>query len=251
MSTYTEHYKLVKPSYDEDIDIQDINGNMDKLDKTIDGLDFVQNAYTDKSGLHLNKRDGSIIDVHLDYLKLTGGTVTGDAEFTGKLTNNGKDVGQLFKGSETFVPLIDWDKMKEVYGSTMASSTAIVKGVSKTITYPNWCKYYADIGSVVFLHYNKDIYLKDDFTNYDEIHFHATLNERNMILQTWKVSQLKYLFDNYGLVNLTTNNAPFAIVYGFNKYGANTVVSTPRVLKHFDANGAVINIYGVKYGEVK
>lgn len=78
MSTFTEHYKLVKPSYDEDIDIQVINNNMDAIDNTINGLDFVQNAFTNESGLHLNKRDGSIIDVPLDYLKLTGGNVTGN-----------------------------------------------------------------------------------------------------------------------------------------------------------------------------
>lgn len=78
MSTYTEHYKLIKPSYDEDIDVQDINNNMDAIDNTINGLDFVQNAFIDSNGLHLNKRDGSIIDVPLDYLKLTGGNVTGN-----------------------------------------------------------------------------------------------------------------------------------------------------------------------------
>lgn len=78
MSTYTEHYKLVKPSYDEDIDIQVINNNMDAIDNTINGLDFVQNAFTNDSGLHLNKRDGSIIDVPLNYLPVTGGNITGD-----------------------------------------------------------------------------------------------------------------------------------------------------------------------------
>lgn len=78
MSTYTEHYKLTKPSYDEDIDVQVINNNMDALDNTINGLDFVQTAFTNESGLHLNKRDGSIVDIPLDYLKLTGGNVTGD-----------------------------------------------------------------------------------------------------------------------------------------------------------------------------
>lgn len=78
MSTYTEHYKLVKPSYDEDIDVLDINNNMDTIDNVIHSLDFVQNAFTDESGLHLNKRDGGIIDIPLDYLKLTGGNITGD-----------------------------------------------------------------------------------------------------------------------------------------------------------------------------
>lgn len=78
MSTYTENYNLVKPSYDKDIDVQDINNNMDAIDNIINGLDFVQNAFTDESGLHLNKRDGDIIDIPLDYLKLTGGNVTGN-----------------------------------------------------------------------------------------------------------------------------------------------------------------------------
>lgn len=78
MSTYTKHYKLIKPSYDEDIDVKDINNNMDVIDNTINGLNFVQNAYKDNNGLHLNKRDGSVIDIPLNYLPLTGGNVTGN-----------------------------------------------------------------------------------------------------------------------------------------------------------------------------
>lgn len=77
MSTYTKNYKLIKPSYDEDIDIQDINNNMDVIDNTINDLDFVQNAYKDNHVLHLNKRGGSGIDIPLNYLPLTGGTLTG------------------------------------------------------------------------------------------------------------------------------------------------------------------------------
>ena len=98
MSAYTKHYKLIKPSYDEDIDVQDINNNMDVLDNTINGLDvdvqnitshigvidntingldFVQDAYKDNNGLHLNKRSGSSIDVPLNYLKDVKKTDTG------------------------------------------------------------------------------------------------------------------------------------------------------------------------------
>lgn len=83
MSTYTKNYKLIKPSYDEDIDVQDINNNMDVIDNTINGLNFVQNAYKDNHVLHLNKRGGSVIDIPLNYLPLTGGRLTGSLGIDG------------------------------------------------------------------------------------------------------------------------------------------------------------------------
>lgn len=81
---YTKNLKLSKPSYDDDVDIQIINTNMDMLDDTISNLDYVKNVQTDKNGLTFTKKDNSKINVPLDYLPITGGNLTGDLTIQGK-----------------------------------------------------------------------------------------------------------------------------------------------------------------------
>lgn len=75
---YTKNLKLSKPSYDDDVDIQIINTNMDVLDDNISKLDYVKNVQTDNNGLTFTKKDNSQIQVPLNYLKLTGGNVSGN-----------------------------------------------------------------------------------------------------------------------------------------------------------------------------
>lgn len=247
---YTKNLKLSKPSYDDDVDIQIINTNMDMLDDNISKLDYVKNVQTYDNGLTFTKKDNSQINVPLNYLKLTGGTVTGDTEITGKLTNNGKNVGQLFNGSAEIKSILDWDKMKEVYGSTMTSTTAIYKGESKTITYPSWCIFNANLGIYYFSLTNKNLYLKDDFTNYDEVIFQCVISSTNTSLYPWKSKVLEYMFENHGYINVSSDNGCDAIYHGFYRYGnkSATDVSTRRMLKYCDDSGYIVNVYGVKYG---
>ena len=250
---YTTNYNLYKPDYDDTIDVNFLNQNMDVLDKTVAGLNYVQNVNTSDKGLTFIKRDGQQIAVPLNYLKLTGGTVTGDTEFTGKLTNNSKIVGQLFDGSAEIKSILDWTKMKEVYGSTMASTTAIVKGKSQTVTYPNWCIYNANLGLIYFNLANKDLYLIDDFTNYDEVIFQCVLSTTNTSLYPWKSKVLEYMFENHGYINVSSDNGCDAIYHGFYQYGSKsaTDVSTRRMLKYYDDSGYIANVFGIKYTEVK
>lgn len=250
---YTKNLKLSKPSYDDDVDIQIINTNMDMLDDNISNLDYVKNVQTDKNGLTFTKKDNSQIKVPLEYLKLTGGTVTGDTEFTGKLTNNGKDVGQLFNGSAEIKSILDWDKMKDVYGSTMASTTTIYKGKSKTITYPNWCTYVENMGIIYFNPINKDLYLTDNFTNYDEVVFNVLISETNTMLYYWKSKVLEYVFENQGYINVSELSGTYMSYHGFNQYGSKLAsdVSTRKHLKYYTSKGWMIDVYGVKYTEAK
>lgn len=250
---YTTNYNLYKPDYDDTIDVNFLNQNMDALDKTVAGLNYVQNVNTSDEGLTFIKRDGQQIAVPLNYLKLTGGTVTGDTEFTGKLTNNGKIVGQLFDGSAEIKSILDWDKMKEVYGSTMTSTTTIYKGKSKTITYPDWCKFDANLGLIYFNLANKNLYLIDDFTNYDEVIFQCVSSSANTNLYPWKSKVLEYMFENHGYINVASDNGCDAIYHGFHQYGSKsaTDISTRRMLKYYDDSGYIANVFGVKYTEVK
>lgn len=57
---YTKNLKLSKPSYEDDVDIQVINTNMDIIDNNINNIDLAPYA--------LKK----------DYLPLVGGNITGD-----------------------------------------------------------------------------------------------------------------------------------------------------------------------------
>ena len=247
---YTKNLKLSKPSYDDDVDIQIINTNMDMLDDNISNLDYVKNVQTDNNGLTFTKKDNSTIKVPLNYLKLTGGSVKGNTEFTGKLTNNGKIVGQLFDGSAEIKSILAWDKTKEVYGSTMVTKTTIIKDVQKTITYPNWCIFSDVLGTVMYLATGKNIYLTDDFTTYDEIIFLTVLTGAFLVADKHKSAQLNYMLDNYGIVNLT-NNSDDLCVYGYHKYGTSAGGSTTRMFKYYDDSCYIVDILGVKYTEAK
>ncbi len=83
---YTTKYKLSKPTYDDDVDIQVLNKNFDIIDAKLQSVSVTDNT------LHVDDNN-----YPLNFLPLTGGTVTGDTEITGKLTNNGKDIGKMFK----------------------------------------------------------------------------------------------------------------------------------------------------------
>lgn len=82
---YTTNYNLYKPDYDDTIDVDFLNKNMDVLDTQINGLDYVQNVNTSDNGLTFIKRNGDTIPVSLNYLPITGGNTTGDVTILGKL----------------------------------------------------------------------------------------------------------------------------------------------------------------------
>lgn len=75
---YTTNYNLYKPDYDDTIDVDFLNKNMDVLDNQINGLDYVQNVNTSANGLTFIKRNGDTIPVSLDYMKIIGGNFTGN-----------------------------------------------------------------------------------------------------------------------------------------------------------------------------
>lgn len=64
---YTTKHKLSKPTYDDDVDIQVLNNNMDIIDGKLQSVSVVDNT------LHI---DDKIYP--LNFLLLTGGNVTGD-----------------------------------------------------------------------------------------------------------------------------------------------------------------------------
>lgn len=235
---YTKKYKLSKPTYDDDVDIQVLNKNFDIIDSKLQSVSVSDNT------LHVDDNN-----YPLNFLPLTGGTVTGDTEITGTLTNNGKDVGKMFNGSGTIEVILDWDKMKQVYGSTMKSEQVYIKGQLTTIEMPSWCILNSYLGCTQFLATSKDLYLIDDFTKYDEIIFLTVSSGYFTDITRHKTRQLDYLLSNYGILNVTTS-AGDLVVYGYYKTGKNlpAKVSTKQKFTYYDDSCYIINIFGVKYG---
>ena len=247
---YTTNLKLSKPSYDDDVDIKIINTNMDMLDDNISKLDYVKNIQTDNNGLTFTKKDNTQINVPLNYLPLTGGTVTGDTEITGTLTNNGKDVGRLFNDCpDGYTSLIDWTKMKEVHGSTMSDYSYIKNGKTITLSLPTWTVKGSGDNYPVYGVAGKDIYLIDDFTNYDKLMFmFVKANNFVDLCVNWEDTKcLDWRMKNFRMINLNDGETTWNI-YGYDTYGTDTThQSTKRKWVFNQASSVFVNVYGVKY----
>lgn len=249
---YTTNYNLYKPDYDDTIDVDFLNKNMDVLDNQLNGLDYVQNVNTSDNGLTFIKRNGDTIPVSLNYLPITGGTVTGDTEFTGKLTNNGKDVGRLFcNKSPILTPLIDFDKMATVRGVTDKTTvTTIRNGQSTSVAYYDWCLFSTPMGVVYFE--TGDIYLKEPFTNYDKL-LVVTLgsnNNQSIRCNVIDCGMLEWYMNNLPIVPLTGATGRGSGWWGlfpFKKWGTQTKTSTTTKLTCQGESTDMVEIYGVKY----
>lgn len=252
---YTKNLRLSKPSYDDDVDIQIINTNMDILDDNISNLDYVKNVTTDNNGLTFTKKDNSQIKVPLNYLKLTGGNVKGDTEFTGKLTNNSKDVGRLFSNkSPILTPLIDFDAMAEVRGTEKTTVQTIQNGVNTNVTYYNWCLFSSPMSCVYFE--TGDIILKEPFTNYDKL-LVVTLgsnNNQSMRCNIIDCGMLEWYMNNLPIVPLTGATGRGSGWWGlfpYKKWGTQTKTSTTTKLTCQGESTDMVQIYGIKYTETK
>lgn len=80
----TTNYNLYKPDYDDTIDVDFLNQNMDVLDAQLNNLNYVQNVNTSDNGLTFIKRDNTQINVPLNYLPLTGGNINGTLSINNK-----------------------------------------------------------------------------------------------------------------------------------------------------------------------
>lgn len=248
---YTKNLKLSKPSYDDDVDIKIINTNMDMLDDNISNLDYVKNVQTDNGGLTFTKKDNSQIQVPLNYLPLTGGTVTGNTEITGTLTNNSKDIGRLFcNKSPILTPLIDFDKMAETRGTEKTTVQTIQNGVGTNVTYYNWCLFSTPMSCVYFE--TGDIYLKEPFTNFDKL-LVVTLgsnNNQSMRFNIIDCGILEWSMSNLPIVPLTGATGRGSGWWGlfpFKAWGTQTKTSTTTKLTCQGESTDMVEIYGVKY----
>lgn len=252
---YTENYNLYKPDYDDTIDVNYLNQNMDVLDNTVHGLNYIQNVNTSNTGVTFIKRDGQQIDVPLNYLKLTGGTVTGNVEVTGKLTNNGKNIGRLFKNvNPILTPLIDFDEMAKTRGTEKATVQTKQNGQSISISYYTWCKFSDYMSSVYFE--QGDIILKEPFTNYDKLLVVTLGSNANQSIRCNVIDcgMLDWYMNNLPIVPLTGSTgrgSGWWGVFPYKTWGTQTKTSTTTKLTTQGESTDMIQIYGIKYTEVK
>lgn len=238
---YTTKYKLSKPTYDDDVDIQVLNKNFDIIDAKLQAVSVSDNT------LHVD--DNSY---PLNFLSLTGGTVTGDTEITGKLTNNGKDVERLFCNKEPILtPLIDFDKMATVRGVTTKTSVATIRnGQSVNVSYYDWCLFSTPMSTVYFE--TGDIYLKEPFTNFDKL-LVITLgsnNNQSMRCNIVDCGMLLWYMNNLPIVPLTGatgRGSGWWGVFPYKTWGTQTKTSTTTKLACQGESTDMVEIYGVKY----
>lgn len=248
---YTTNYNLYKPDYDDTIDVNFLNKNMDVLDNQLHGLDYVRDVNTSDNGLTFIKRNDDTITVPLDYLKLTGGTVTGDTEFTGKLTNKGKDIERLFcNKAPILTPLIDFDEMAKTRGTKKTTVQTIRNGVSTSVTYYSWCLFSTPMSCVHFE--TGDIYLKEPFTNYDKL-LVVTLGANDNLSMRCNIIDcgiLEWYMNNLPIVPLTGATGRGSGWWGlfpYNEWGTQTKTSTTTKLTCQGESTDMVEIYGVKY----
>ncbi len=253
---YTENYNLYKPDYDDTIDVNYLNQNMDVLDNVVYGLNYIQNVNTNNNGITFIKRDGQQVNVPLNYLKLTGGAVTGDVEVMGKLTNNGKDVSRLFCNKQPIVtPLIDWDAVARYKNrTTKIQKTTVQNGSTVTLDVYTFLVYVESIGLPAYE--NGDIYLKESFKNYDKL-LVITLggNSQPHINHTIiDCGELEWGLNNLPNVSLT-GNAPYSVghwgIAPYKPWGSVNLVSTDTIFRMYSESCDMVEIYGIKYTEAK
>lgn len=239
---YTTKYKLSKPTYDDDVDIQVLNKNFDIIDGKLQTVSVSDNT------LHVDNNN-----YPLNFLPLTGGTVTGDTEFTGKLTNNGKEIGRLFCNKAPIVtPLIDFDKMAKVRGDTTKTTVSTIRnGQTVSVSYYNWCSFSTPMSTIYFE--TGDIYLKEPFTNFDKL-LVITLgsnNNQSMRCNILDCGMLEWYMNNLPIVPLTGaagRGSGWWGVFPYNKWGTQTKISTTTQLTCQGESTDMVEIYGVKYG---
>lgn len=214
---YTKNLRLSKPSYDDDVDIQIINKNMDILDDNISKLGYVKNVQTDNNGLTFTK----------------------------------KDVGRLFcNKSPILTPLIDFDEMAKTRGTEKTTVQTIQNGQSTSVTYYSWCLFSTPMSCVYFE--TGDIYLKEPFTNYDKL-LVVTLgsnNNQSMRCNVIDCGMLEWYMNNLPIVPLTGATGRGSGWWGlfpFKKWGTQNKTSTTTKLTCQGESTDMVEIYGVKY----
>lgn len=114
---YTTNFNLYKPDYDDTIDVDFINKNMDTLDNQLGNLDYVKNVSTSNHTLKFITSLNKTINVPLNYLPASGGNIDGT------LTVNGNDLLTVVEKGPNYIKYSDgtaliFDKVGNISASS-------------------------------------------------------------------------------------------------------------------------------------
>lgn len=73
MATYTNNLKLVKPSLEDDVDIEVINRNFDMIDEALANIDPVLSEKTLQENLKYSKLEGTPKQYIIESMEIQGG----------------------------------------------------------------------------------------------------------------------------------------------------------------------------------
>ena len=135
---YTAKYKLSKPTYDDDVDIQVLNKNFDIIDSRLQSVSVTDNTlYIDDTNYPLN------------FLPLTGGNLTGDLT----IKNNAVDyvIERLEQGRSYYEKYNSGKLVQVIY----LSRPTILTGINKDTL--NFLAPFIDMSYLVWLSYEINV----------------------------------------------------------------------------------------------
>lgn len=133
---YTTNFNLYKPDYDDTIDVDFINKNMDTLDNQLGNLDYIKSVSTSNHALKFITNLNETINVPLNYLPAGGGNIDGT------LTVNGNDLLTVVGKGSNYIKYSDgtafiFDTVGDISGSSGTYTYPIPLATIATVT-TNW-----------------------------------------------------------------------------------------------------------------
>lgn len=133
MATNTNYLKLIKPDYNDVIDVALLNKNSDTLDTEVNQVKNVNDTQNTKLTNHENRLT-TLESKTYPYLPLTGGTITGDLTISnnllvqGKLISKNREVQRLYTITDESIKDADLKNLASVWST----------GVEATGAYYSW-----------------------------------------------------------------------------------------------------------------
>ena len=135
---YTTKYKLSKPTYDDDVDIQVLNKNFDIIDSKLQSVSVSDNT------LHVDDNN-----YPLNFLPLTGGNLTGDLSIQNKPVDY--VIERLEQGRSYYEKYNSGKLVQVIY----LSRSTILTGINKDTL--NFLTPFIDMSYLVWLSYEINV----------------------------------------------------------------------------------------------
>lgn len=144
MATNTTNYGLVKPAYSDTADIADINGNMDKVDAALQGIDSAI-AIVATGNTHAAVTTGQYVYVH-GHGSLSEGLYTAKNNISANATLSTSNLTAFSGGICNKVKTIESDLDDRIGSGISILQLSVGANSSKTITLSGVCAFMLVFG---------------------------------------------------------------------------------------------------------